>query len=102
MYLKNGFTKVNSIEEAEIIANKVSRGEIFNILFESSVIKERFFSIIDTNRPDITIINCNSNKERFEEAVWNAPGLIIFNNINKCKDSDILNIIENNKGILVC
>lgn len=111
MYIKNEFIKkkfyesyivVDSIEEAEDVAYRVSQGEFINILFESSSIKDRFFNIIDTNRPDISIINCNSNKDRFEDAVWQSSGPIIFNNVGECNDNDILNIIKDKKGIFVC
>lgn len=96
------FVNITNINEAEDIAYKVSNGEIYNIIFETSSLKERFFSIIETNRPDINIINCNTNISIFNRNMQSIKYPILYNNIDKCKDNDILNIIRNKKGIIIC
>lgn len=93
---------VESMEDAEAYAFHVSNGNYYNIIFESSILKDRFFSIIKTNRPDTSIINCNSNYERVSESLWESNGLVIYNNVHICKDEEILNIINDKKGIYVC
>lgn len=93
---------VESMEDAEVYAFHVSNGNYYNIIFESSILKDRFFSIIKTNRPDTSIINCNSNYERVSESLWESNGLVIYNNVHICKDDEILNIINDKKGIYVC
>lgn len=102
MFDKESYILISNIEDAEKIAYRIAYGEYLNILFESSYLKDIFFNIINENRPDITIINCNSNFERFEEKLWKSGKIIIFNNINKCTDDRILNIIKTEKGILIC
>lgn len=103
--VKNKFTEsceiVTNIEEAESIARKISLGKTCNIIFETSSLKNRFFSTLKTQRQDICIINCDSGDERFINDINEAQGLIIFDNVNKCKDLNRFNYIKKNK-ILIC
>ena len=39
---------------------------------------------------------------KFFENVKNSSHNIVFNNVEKCYDEDILNYIKNNKGIYIC
>lgn len=112
IYIKNEFIKnklkeipyiyINNIEEAERIAYDISMGKYINIIFESSYLKNIFFSIIKLNRPDVSIINCNSNIKIFEDNILNNNGFIIYNNINRNIDNNVIEIIKENKGIFVC
>ena len=82
---------------AELISQEIIKDA--NIIFEVTYLKNMFFSILKTNRPDISIINCNSNTELFEDNLYRSNKLVVFNNVHKCKDEFINNI---KKGILVC
>ena len=93
---------IDSLDDAEKIACRVSQSEYINIVFETSTLKNRFFAILEKLRPDVSIINCTSTLKRFKDNVSEASNLVIYNNINKCDNSDILDIIKENKGIFVC
>ena len=94
----DNYVYIDSLDSAEQIAHSIAQNDLTNIVFESSVIKNRFFSELKRMRPDATIICCTSTLQRFKRNV----DLIIYNNINKCENSDILNIIKENKGVFVC
>jgi hypothetical protein len=96
---------IDSLEDAEKIAYNIAWQDIMeckNIVFETSTLKNRFFAILEKLRPDTSIINCTSTLKRFKDKVNEASNLVIYNNINKCDNSDILDIIKENKGIFVC
>ena len=96
---------IDSLEDAEKIAYNIAWQDIMeckNIVFETSTLKNRFFAILEKLRPDVSIINCTSTLKRFKDNVSEASNLVIYNNINKCDNSDILDIIKENKGIFVC
>ena len=106
-FIKESFNKsyniVDSIELAEDYAYKIRNGEKLNLLFETSYIKEHFFSTLREFDIDMKIINCNCNYERFlEDFNPNDKSLYIYNNVNNCKDLNILNQIKENNGILIC
>ena len=106
-FIKESFNKsyniVDSIELAEEYAKKIINGDRLNLLFETSYIKEHFFTTLKDYNVDMKIINCNCNYDRFlEDFNSNEKSLFIYNNINNCKDLNILNIIKENKGILIC
>lgn len=98
----DNYVYIDSLDSAEQIAHSIAQNELTNIVFESSVIKNRFFSELKRMRPDVTIICCTSTLQRFKRNVEESSDLIIYNNINKCENSDILNIIKENKGVFVC
>ena len=99
--LEKSSTVVSSVEEADSFALRVASGEMQNVIFEKSYLKNDCFSKIQ-ERCDVQIINCNSNIERFCESLENKARITIFDNVNLCKDINILNIVFNKKGILVC
>ena len=92
---------ISSIEEANQFALDVSEGKYRNVIFEKSSLKSYCFAEIQ-KRCDVNIINCNSCLDRFCESLSNGQAINIFDNINKCKNIDILKLIINRKGILVC
>lgn len=110
-YIKNEFIKnklnetsyelITTLDESENIANRISSGEYINIIFESSYLKNRFFSILKSNRPEVSIINCNSSLEVLINNIMESNDLIVFNNIHNCKN-DVLNIISDKKSIWIC
>lgn len=71
-----------------------------NIYFSNNNLKHYFLSkLLETN--DIfNIINCNSGIERFY-IDYQAEGIKVFDNLNLCKDPDILKIVKNTKGIFI-
>lgn len=74
---------IKTFEETDLIAKKVSNGELYNITFEKSSLKSRFFLILKERRDDLYIINCDSNEARLKEDIENSYGLIIYDNISK-------------------
>jgi hypothetical protein len=111
MYIKNEFAKqkigesfitISTIEEAETAAATVSQGNICNLIFKNSILRSRFFSILEVSRPDITIVNCNTNYRVFDKQVFEAGGQVIYNNFNRCDDNDIVKYILNNKSTIIC
>lgn len=110
MYIKNvfitekvgkPFKEVNTIEEAEEVASEISQGDIKNLIFKNSIIKSRFFSILEVNRPDITIINCNTSSRVFKDQIYGLKN-IVYNNIDRCNDQDILKYVINDNKTIVC
>lgn len=75
-----------------------------NIIFENSQLKNRFFESLELKDTNHTIINCLSSTEIFENALYNASGLIIFDNICCCRNNEILEMVVNYKKrkMLVC
>lgn len=92
---------VTNIDEADLFALNISQGIIQNVIFEKSSLKSYCFDRIKT-LCDVNIINCNSCIDRFCEDYAQSSKVTIFDNINQCKNPDILDIIFNSKGILVC
>lgn len=82
---------------ADLISQEIIKDA--NIIFGATYLKNMFFSNIKTCRPDVSIINCNSNTDLFSESLFNSNNFIIFNNVHMCK-GDIVNNIK--KGIWVC
>lgn len=97
--LEKNHSYISSIAEADAYAMDVQSGVWNNVIFENTSLKAYTFDKIQT-LCDVNIINCNSTLERFCESL--SDGLNIFDNIDKCKNEDILCIVLNNKGILSC
>lgn len=91
---------ISDIKEAEKTAYDIYFGKRCNLIFDTSFLKNRFFTVIKEYENNICIINCDSKQERFENDVNEACGLIIFDHVNKCHDINILKKINNK--ILVC
>jgi hypothetical protein len=91
---------INSFDEVNVVVNNINNGEYKNIIFENTYLKERFLSRLKMLRPDYNLINCNSSTNRFFENDFN--GLIVFDNIKKCKDKEILEEIKKYKAVLIC
>jgi hypothetical protein len=91
---------INSFDEVNTVVNNINNGEYKNIIFENTYLKERFLSRLKMLRPDYNLINCNSSTNRFFENDFN--GLIVFDNIKKCKDKEILEEIKKYKAVLIC
>lgn len=97
--LERNCVYISTIAEADAFAFLVSRGTLKNVIFETTSLKSYAFNKIQT-LCEANIINCNSTLDRFCESL--EDGLNIFDNIDKCKNEDILSIVLNNKGILSC
>ena len=82
---------------AELISQEIIKNA--NIIFEATYLKNMFFSTLKASRQDISIINCNSNAEIFEDSLYKSNKLVIFNNVHMCKE-EFINDIK--KGIWVC
>ena len=91
---------ISTIDEADKIISEVSYGRYVNIVFEHSGLKDYFINNLHTQRPDINVINCNCTVNKFYENDFD--GLLIFNNVKKCKHNEIVEEIKKHKGILIC
>lgn len=91
---------ISTTDEADDLVSDVSYGRYVNIVFKNSSIKEYFIDKLNTHRPDANIINCNCTIDKFYEN--NFDGLLVFNNIKKCKHLQIIEDLQNYKGILIC
>lgn len=91
---------ISTIDEADKIISEVSYGRYVNVVFEHSGLKDYFINNLYTQRPDINVINCNCTVNKFYENDFD--GLLIFNNVKKCKHTEIVEEIKKHKGILIC
>ena len=75
-----------------------------NVIFETSQLKNRFFDHLNLQAIDYTVVNCLSSIELFEEALYGANGLVVFDNVCCCRNNEILEKVINykNKKMLVC
>lgn len=75
-----------------------------NIIFETSQLKNRFFESLILKDIKHTIINCLSSQEIFEKMLYNADGIVVFDNVCACRNNDILKLIieYKKKKLLVC
>lgn len=93
---------VSTIEEAEHLVAEVNYGKYVNIVFKNSNIKEYFINNLYTKRPNANIINCNCTLDRFyEHNLGNLNGIIVFDNVKKCKHAEIIEEIQKHKSILI-
>ena len=75
-----------------------------NVIFENSQLKNQFYDHLNLQAIDYTVINCLSSIDIFEEALYNANGLVVFDNVCCCKNNEILEKVVDykNKKMLVC
>lgn len=99
--IKESYIIIDNIDDAEDIAKRVCCGENLNIKFATYACKNRFMHEVSIQRPDVIFVNCNSSKDKFFENVhYNTH--IIFNNVEKCTDREILEFIRNEKSTFIC
>lgn len=75
-----------------------------NVIFDNYQLKNQFFEHLNLKDIDHTIINCLSSTEIFEDSLFNAHGIVIFDNVCCCKNNEILEAVVNYKKskMLVC
>lgn len=75
-----------------------------NVIFENSQLKTEFFESLQLKDIRYTIINCLCSTELFEDTLYNADGLVIFDNVSCCRNNEILEhvIKYKKKKMLVC
>jgi hypothetical protein len=91
---------INSYQDVDNLVFKLNNNKLINIRFSSNNIKHYLFSKLHESPETYNIINCNSGIERFYED-YQLEGIKVFDNLNLCKDLDILKIVNNTKGILI-
>lgn len=93
---------VDTIEGVDEVISSLNCGIYTSIKFKTTGLKDYFIDQITTCRPESNIINCNCSIDSYFEN--NFSGLIIFNNIGKCKYQDILEDIniKKYKAIKIC
>lgn len=91
---------IDNIEMAEKTAKSICCGNIVNVVFETSIFKNRFINVLSSLMPNINIINCNCSKNRFLENDF--TGFLVFNNLKFCKHKEIIEEIKKNyKGVMI-
>lgn len=93
---------ISNIDEIDDLVLNISNKKYKNIIFEKTTLKNYCFDKL-SKLLNISIINSNSCLNRFcmDLHESDSSDIIIFDNINKCNNSDILDIIINKKSILV-
>lgn len=106
-FIKNDIDKlfennicIDTIDEAIDTAVWALYGNYANIIFANSTVKDRFIEKLSTCKPDINVINCNCSVERFFENNFN--GFLVFNNLKKCHNKEIIEEVKKYKAILLC
>lgn len=106
-FVKKGIDKffensicIDTIEQANKMALKVSYGAYANFVFENTACKNAFINRLRIARTDINVINCNCSVNRFLENNFN--GFLVFNNLKHCQHREIIEEIKNHKAILLC
>ena len=61
-----------------------------NIIFENSQLKNEFFESLTMRDYNHTVINCLSSLEMFEDSLYNANGVVLFDNVCCCRNNEIL------------
>jgi hypothetical protein len=98
----NPYKIIDDFNEVDImVCNILDDKKIPNLIFSNLELKNYFYSKLEDYNIKYNYINCNSSIERFFNDIQN-DGLILFNNINNCKDPDIIKIIKNTDGIIIC
>ena len=87
---------IDTIEKAVYSALETSYGTCANIVFTSSVIKDRFLDKLVNVNSDIKVINCNCTIDSFFENDFN--GFLVFNNLKKCQHAEIIEEIKKHKN----
>lgn len=100
--IKRSYVVVDNMDEAENMAKRVSCGENLNLKFTTYSIKNRFMQELSIQCPGVVFINCNSSKDKFFNNVYESYNKIIYNNVEKCQDEEILEFISKKRGVFVC
>ena len=107
-YIRSLFMESFRYIDDESKVHAVLKGLVTNvsqqrIIFAKSYLKTIFFEMVRYySDNDVSVINCNSNAEIFMKDLSTRNSIIIYNNINKCRDAEILELIKKYPGILVC
>ena len=92
--------QIRDYQEVDNLIYKLDNIKNLNLKFSNNNIKHYFFSKLQELNDVYNIINCNSGIERFYND-YQLEGIKVFDNLNLCKDVDILKISKNTKGILI-
>lgn len=92
--------QIRDYQEVDNLIYKLDNIKNLNLKFSNNNTKHYFFSKLQELNDVYNIINCNSGIERFYND-YQLEGIKVFDNLNLCKDVDILKISKNTKGILI-
>ena len=92
--------QIRDYQEFDNLIYKLDNIKNLNLKFSNNNTKHYFFSKLQELNDVYNIINCNSGIERFYND-YQLEGIKVFDNLNLCKDVDILKISKNTKGILI-
>lgn len=90
-------TSMDEIKNIDIYKNT-------NIIFNNTSLKTNFYEHLNLHDLDYTVINCMTSIELFNDMLNDSRGVVIFDNVCRCKNNDILEQIVKYKGnkLLVC
>lgn len=91
---------VDTIDKVNNLVYEISCGRYVNLIFQNSSLKDYFFDRLYCVRPEMNVINCNCSLDRFNENTFD--GLLLFDNVKKCRYTEIIEQIKTHKGILIC
>lgn len=110
----NSYIRISTIKEqfekeclyitSQDSAERINIENTTNIIFENSQLKSIFFDKLNLMDIQHTVINCLSSVEIFEDTLYNATGVVIFDNVCSCRNNEILKSVinYNQKKLLVC
>ena len=108
-FVRNGFVAkkttetyeyIDTIEGVDSIIEVLNCGNILSLKFKNTNLKNYFLDKISTIHPYCNVINCNCSIDKYYEN--NFSGYIIFNNIGRCRQIEILEDINKYKSIKLC
>lgn len=99
---KENYKLIETFEDIDcFIYNIQMNKKLYNLLFSNHSLKNYMYSKLDEYCIEYNYINCNSSIERFFNDIQN-DGIKIFDNINNCQNEDIIKIIKNTAGVIIC
>lgn len=91
---------VENLDDVKSVITRIIVGEQLKITFQSSHIKDHFISRLRGVHPDLNVINCNCTIDRFYEN--NFDGVIVFDNVKKCGHPEIIEVVKQYNGVIIC
>ena len=102
--IKSDFQKDCIYVSDESQIDKIDVFKSRNIIFENSHLRFLFYDSLKMKGINHTIINCLSSDEIFDESMFDANGIVVFDNVCACKNNHILETVVSYKKskLLVC
>lgn len=101
---KESYIYVEDYHDIDLILNElVNSVQHRCFIFDKLYLKNNFLeAVLYYMNGDATIFNCNTSFTQFKNESKTLNSLLIYDNVHKCKDEQIVDWIKENKGILIC